>query len=80
MNTFGDYLFVAGMYRKVSGNQGQNANPEEYVLESYYCGSGIGRDANPNGQTQTMEDGNRIEFNDILDAATLKSMILCQRY
>ena len=62
MNTFGDYLFIAGMYQKISANQGQNVLPTEmYVLESYYCGSGIGRDAADNGQAQTNNaDGNEI--------------------
>ena len=43
-----DYLIIAGMYRKKDANQGTNNNPELYVLSSYYCGAGIGRDSNDN--------------------------------
>ena len=63
MNTFGDYLFIAGMYQKIKGNQVPNAiQTEMYVLESYYCGSGLGRDANNDGQAQNNNaaDGNKI--------------------
>ena len=85
MNTFGDYLFIAGMYQKISAIQGQNVLPTEmYVLESYYCGSGIGRDAADNGQAQTNNaDGNRIiliEFIYVMKVPTFLIMISFQRY
>ena len=76
MNTFGDYLFIAGMYQKISAIQGQNVLPTEmYVLESYYCGSGIGRDAADNGQAQTNNaDGNRTSLK--LSGRTARSVQL----
>ena len=43
------------MYRKKDTTQGTN-NPELYVLSSYYCGAGIGRDSNNQNQN-TMTDG-----------------------
>ncbi len=38
--SFNDYLQVAGAYLK----QQASGSPDAYVLSSYYCGSGIGRD------------------------------------
>ena len=49
-----DYLIIAGMYRKKDVNN--NNNLELYVLSSYYCGAGLGRDSN-DGNNNNNGDG-----------------------
>ena len=62
-----DYLIIAGMYRKKVTNP-QNTNPEQYVLSSYYCGAGIGRDSNDNQNTMTdgTDDGTGVKADNVL--------------
>ena len=52
-NDLEDYLIIAGMYRK----EPDNDNQEKYVLSSYYCGAGIGRDLTTGTNGITMSDG-----------------------
>ena len=62
-----DYLIIAGMYRKKDANQGTNNNPELYVLSSYYCGAGIGRDSNDNTNTPDgTDDGTGVKADNVL--------------
>ena len=69
-NTFrGDYLIIAGMYRKQDQTGGNNQIPqEEYVLNSYYCGAGIGRDKNNNENQQNdgTDDGTGVKADNTL--------------
>ena len=51
-SSFSDYLLIAAAYRKQDANA--NVNQEVYVLSSYYCGTGVGRDAD---QANTTPDG-----------------------
>lgn len=54
--TFSDYLLISGAYRKQQANTGNSG--EAYVLSSYYCGTGLGRDNQ--GQTNPpngLDDG-----------------------
>ena len=44
--TFNDYLQISAAYRKQDTTG--NVSPEIYVLSSYYCGTGLGRDGNTN--------------------------------
>ena len=56
------------MYRRKDTNQGTN-NPELYVLSSYYCGAGIGRDSNGNNQnamTDGTDDGTGVKADNVL--------------
>ena len=54
------------MYRRKDTNQGTN-NPELYVLSSYYCGAGIGRDSNDNNaMTDGTDDGTGVKADNVL--------------
>ena len=60
-----DYLIIAGMYRKKDANN--NNNQELYVLSSYYCGAGIGRDSNDNNaMTDGTDDGTGVKADNVL--------------
>ena len=52
--TFNDYLQISAAYRKQEA--ANNPNQEIYVLSSYYCGAGVGRDAERQA-TQDQFDG-----------------------
>ena len=57
---FNDYLFIGASYRK---QDAQNANGERYILASYFCGSGLGRDqsgTNTNQMVDGTDDGTGI--------------------
>ena len=54
-NNLEDYLIISGMYRKQPAQV--NDNTEKYVLSSYYCGAGIGRDRDTSGNNNPMSDG-----------------------
>ena len=55
------------MYRRKDANQGTNNNPELYVLSSYYCGAGIGRDSNDNTNTPDgTDDGTGVKADNVL--------------
>ena len=64
----GDYLIIAGMYRKQDQNGGNQIPQEEYVLNSYYCGAGIGRDKNNNENQQRdgTDDGTGVKADNTL--------------
>lgn len=53
-NSMTDFIFVAGAYRKSATSNVNNV--EMFVVSSYYCGSGIGRDKT-DGTTNAPSDG-----------------------